>query len=476
MSVLLLIAMLAIPDTVENREIKRRAYEDLYYFARVMLGYNLLTPKLHGPICREIQNCKGDLYVKIPRDHLKTTCAIAFCIHSIVNDPDIKILYSHKILLKAKGVLDEIKGHFEKNEMFRGFFGDWVGEPWGTQGITVSKRKVGRKEPTISIGGVDHESTGGHYNILVNDDLAGLGDMYSLAEREASIRYYRSLRYLRDAGSCRELNLGTAWAIGDVHDWAKAHRKDMTWIERRAIENGVPIFPERYTVADLEQLRAEDTVLYESQMNNSPLSEVNQLFPLDKLLTFQSAMVNGAGNTMAYVDPAFGKRARGEPCYFSMPIGRVNDGKIYVMDWVLNQDKPEQNEQAILAKIKQHGITSLVIESNAAQSEFARNVKGKIAEQHLICSVKEYNNSANKDRRIQSAQGTILRSVLFRDDWKTAYPQAIEQITLYPQHKFVDAPDSLEGLIANASLRSGIAMSQTKAEPARMAGIRERTF
>ncbi len=52
--------------------------------------------------------------------------------------------------------------------------------------------------------------------------------------------------------------------------------------------------------------------------------------------------------------------------------------------------------------------------------------------------------------------GSVIGSVLFRKDWQEAYPEAMKQLTLYPYHKFKDAPDALEGGISMATTNTEV--------------------
>jgi len=442
----------------DELRIKQRGFESLYFLTKHTLQYDLLTDKVHKPLCDFIQYGKGRLIDLEPRDTFKTTCgSIGFCIFMIINFPNIRILLNHKVLGKSREIMNVIANHFQYNEKFKYLYGDWVGFPWGSKGITVSKRTDKTiREPTITPGGVDHEITSSHYDLIINDDLAGLKDMYSVAEREKVLRYYKALVYLRDKGSfIKELNIGTRWHTHDIANYVMGLQGVDIRVRRALIEENnrlISYFPERYTAEGLLAERDEDPVMFATQRMNQPTAMEDQLYIADELSYFVMESFNPEYN-VGYIDPAFGRTESNDPCFMSFPIGSIAGDKIHIIDWPTNKKKPEYNERLIISKIVEYEIKELGIESNAAQSEFIRNIQKELKSQGIVLNIKPINNTVNKDRRIQGMHGTVKNNVLFRDDWDKAYPEPMNQLLLYPQHKFKDAPDALAGLCGMATGR-----------------------
>jgi predicted phage terminase large subunit-like protein len=187
-------------------------------------------------------------------------------------------------------------------------------------------------------------------------------------------------------------------------------------------------------------------MIFEAQMHNNPTAMSEQLYSLDKLMMYNYSAFKAEYN-IAYIDPAFGKKERGEPCYFSFIIGTIVENNIYIIEWHTNKNNPEDNEILIIEKIKEFNIQRFGVETNAQQSEFARNIQRKINENNIILNLEWINNTLNKDRRIQGMHGTVIKNVYFRSDWETTYRESMSQLTLYPYHKFKDAPDALAGLL-----------------------------
>jgi len=437
---------------------------DPYYFIKEILGYKQAT-QLHKEMLDFVTANDGKKLLLEPRFHFKSSIiTIGFSIWSILKNPDIRILITSKTLAQSRQLLSEIKGHFEHNKVFKALFGDWKGEIWREDRLIVSRRKRIVKEPTIAIGAVGHELTSGHYDLIINDDLVGLTDMVSEVFREATLRFYKLTQYLTDKGT-HEINIGTRYHVMDVYSHILKHIDKKNVLIRKAIlEDGTVLFKERFTLDDLMKLKNEDPILFEAQMQNNPTAIGDQLYPLEKLHFFDRKSFQGTYN-IAYVDPAFGKYETKQPCFFSFIIGSIVNDDIYITEWITNRAKPKENEILMLEKIREHSIRELGIETNAQQSEFARNVQKEIDKwnaSHEWQKDKIYSNiqyivhNTNKDRRIQGMHGTVTKNVYFRKDWQECYDTSMTQLILYPYAKFKDAPDALEGLIGMTKYMGGM--------------------
>lgn len=440
----------------EDILIKNAALSDLFYLSKNILRYRELDEKTHRPLSDFTMIPRPDIDLE-PRGIFKTTIRTkGYAVWLIINNPDIRILLNHKILGKAKEMLREIKEHFERNEYFIYYFGDWRGSVWGESQIIVNRRKKILSEPTISIGSPDHEVTSGHYDVILNDDLIGLKDMVSLAERERILRFWKTQKYLLNKGGWIK-NTGTRWHLEDVFNYLlKITDKKAVRVKSglsKVNEEWVSNYPHRYDIEELLRMKKDDPVLFESQIQNNPTPLDDQLYPLEVLNMFDYDSLK-PGYCMAYIDPAFGKKEKGEPCFWSCVVASVVNENIYIVEWPTNRHKPEQNEIILIDLIERYNIRQLGIESNAAQSEYIRNVKRKLKEKGIILGVEEISHTTNKDRRIQGMHGTILNNVYFRQDWETAYEEAMKQLTLYPYNKFKDAPDCLEGVLSMANIQS----------------------
>jgi predicted phage terminase large subunit-like protein len=144
--------------------------------------------------------------------------------------------------------------------------------------------------------------------------------------------------------------------------------------------------------------------------------------------------------TVAYADTA----DEGDD-HFSMPIAKVVNGKAYIVDVVFNQSNLTINHDLVLAKIKEHGIDHLYIESNNAGASFIRNLR-----ESSSCSISAVKNTANKQQRIFAESGWVENNFYFKKSPEDEYYKFFKQLTRYTKNggsnQKDDSPDSVAGL------------------------------
>jgi len=434
--------------TDEEFTLKRRALDSLYIFTKYILGYKDLVERVHKPLCDFIQGAGangGTVLDLEPRDTFKTTCCtIGYSVWMIVKDRDIRIDLNVKALGKGKEKLNEIKGHFEKNRLLQKMFGFFVGDVWKQDQITVTGRSFEYSEPTLSLGAVGHELTSGHYDLIINDDLAGLKDMFSEAERANVIRFYKSLKFVRDKGKfIKEVNIGTRWHLFDISDYIIKNRLDaVVRIKKALLDNGESYFPERYSTEELRKEEKEDPVFFSSQRQNLPLPEATQVYTYEEL-KFYEGDING-GINYGYIDLAMAKTSKSD--YVSFIIGNKGKDKIRIPYCNVARTKQDDLIQLIKLNVKEYGLRKLGIESNSFQELYVDNIKKALKAEKIYVDIMPIVSVSDKYLRIASVHGQVVTDVLFREDWEQKYPLLIRQLISFPQGHD-DAPDSLSGLL-----------------------------
>jgi predicted phage terminase large subunit-like protein len=110
----------------------------------------------------------------------------------------------------------------------------------------------------------------------------------------------------------------------------------------------------------------------------------------------------------AYLD---GKRKGADYC--AMPIFTPINDKHYLVDAFYDNRPMKECYSGLVAKIRQHHITKLIIESNV--NEGLKTLLQKLLEEQGItfCYITEQFNTAKKDVRIANAEADIKTSLVF---------------------------------------------------------------
>lgn len=168
-------AALAALDEEMKLELKYLILEELRIdlLCTEVLGYTLEDFHLEIlMLCMTVMSERGEGLLEAPRGFGKSTIGTtAFAIFLILLNRDILILITSSTAGKAEGFLQEIKAHFEYNEVLREIFGDYVNpKGWNNTSIFVKGRKTIAKEGTVTAYGQSGQVVSKHYDVILNDD------------------------------------------------------------------------------------------------------------------------------------------------------------------------------------------------------------------------------------------------------------------------------------------------------------------
>jgi hypothetical protein len=115
--------------------------------ATEILGYQIKP--LHMAMQRHVMTHQRTLTLIFRGAGKTTVITVTDIILNIILNPDIRVLIASKTHTFAKGILSEVKGHFEKNERLKELFGPFSSDEWawGKEALSVAKRTRIGKEP-----------------------------------------------------------------------------------------------------------------------------------------------------------------------------------------------------------------------------------------------------------------------------------------------------------------------------------------
>jgi hypothetical protein len=273
--------------TAEGEYIKRyrqRAEQSLFVFIKGVLGKFFLTPHFHRSICHFIQKCPP--YRKLmlmPREHAKTTIVAGGLPPHILIQPaatniyfpglegsECRILLAGETETMAKKNLRVITDVFEGNRIFKAFWPRRVwesgkGKVWSSEAIIIP-RATEWPDPTIRAIGVGGAVTGSRPNVMIKDDLVSFKAANSEVVMDEAIEWHKASRALLDKYEIEsglqslEFTIGTRWAVYDLYSYMiekdpSVEVNDAQY--HRIIRDGNILWPEKYSMEDIEQLQRE---------------------------------------------------------------------------------------------------------------------------------------------------------------------------------------------------------------------------
>lgn len=276
-----------MPEGEYIKRYKRRAEESLFIFAKGVLARHFLTRHFHRDICNWLQVCPPFRKLLImPREHVKTGIVSGALPQHIIIQPaetniyfpglegsECRILLSGETAYMAEKNLRVIQSTFEENRIFRAFWPHrvWHGNPkslsgmWNNQGMIVPRENEW-PDPTIRAVGVGGAVTGSRPNVMIKDDLTTFAAANSDVIMDEAIEWHKASRALLDKYEIEsglqslEFMAATRWAVYDLVSYVIDHDPSVEVCDERfhrIIRDGRILWPEKYTEADVEQLRRE---------------------------------------------------------------------------------------------------------------------------------------------------------------------------------------------------------------------------
>lgn len=294
-------------------QLAEAAKHDLYLMCKGVLGMPDINPQTHKAYCNFLQNdepVKKRRLGLMPRIHLKTSINVGNNIRMAVKQPDaFQGLFIGETETKAVDVLRELKEHLQKGEILRLLYPELVpekftgpGADWAMTRASLVRKKA-LKQATWTALGKGGASVGGHWTRLTVDDIIGLEAMGSPAEMKSAVNFVKNIDSLVTNSHSDIIDFtGTRWSRGDVYKFIMSFYGDELAIFRReAIENGLPIFPQKHSLKSLAHIQKTPEVWF-AQYCNNPMAEGQTDFPSGAIRTFY---FDNEGRVCAWVDGNF---------------------------------------------------------------------------------------------------------------------------------------------------------------------------
>jgi len=276
--------------------LRRQAKTDLYFLANTILGYNKLSPGLHGHFATWMTRTNKNQYrlILLPRGHYKSTITtISDSIQIVLPDdggnepyprnlgPEVRLLIAHEGQEHAARFLTSITSHFRTNPLLMALYPECI--PGKNQRMNKTELELPRKsywaEPTIDVMGVGTRAQGRHYDWLKLDDIYGVEARDSESVHKSTLLWIDNIQSFLLTPSTDHIDfIGTRYRHDDVYKHIMdVYEGELVRYVRPVVEydrkadRKVAIFPEQFPEHTLKILQ-KNPVVYNSQYLNDPLA------------------------------------------------------------------------------------------------------------------------------------------------------------------------------------------------------------
>lgn len=256
--------------------------QSLFVFTYLVLGRTYLTPTLHMPVCNWLQ--KTPAYRKmllLPRRHAKTSIVShGLPLHILIQPEnglympekagsDCRILLVGETDTRATDNLRVLRNVLTSNMLFRAFWPHLIwdnprreSDKWNEKELIIP-RKENYPDPSIRATGVGSAIVGARHDVHIKDDLVSEEAANSEVVMDTVIRWHKNSRALFDSpGKSLEFIIGTRWAVHDLYSSILTEDPTVDYVIRSIVEGGVPIYPEVFSLDDVDRLDREFGIMF----------------------------------------------------------------------------------------------------------------------------------------------------------------------------------------------------------------------
>lgn len=488
-------------------------FSALYYLNDKILGHGELVPmtyRAHWSLCLFAENATGipeidECRIKmilVPRGLGKSTLVTkGRTIQRLLARDDWSVGLANEKTDNAVGFLSQIKTEFETNLFMQALFPERIPDfsakraVWAADRIEIPRKKYNRMSPSVLATGVGATVTGVHMREWLLDDVisqnaAEAAYKGNFQEIEATNRWVHRIQPLLQSPRRDPITvIGTRWWVNDTYEHIEEYFggdnpvEEFTWnltlpdgnkqsilltkkgdiatFKRPAIENGESIFPERYTLDELQEMQRDDPAFYAGQYLLNPAAGGASEFEAEWLRNFEWE-VNGrqirytnSDNKVTYahvsdmmlfisVDPAISESK--QSARSATPVVGLNSDGIFLLD-----DSAERGlgvfelAHKVVDLYIRYKPRKIFIETVVYQRAFAQVLAQTARDRgvpHLLGAIEEIRSHGkqSKDLRIYALEPFFKRGNFYSNKRNSNF---LEEYLSFPRGDLRDVLDAL---------------------------------
>jgi predicted phage terminase large subunit-like protein len=434
---------------IKAEKIKRAGKGNFYFFCKNILGYSKMEPKPHQDLCDFIvKSKKRKKLILLPRGSFKSSVVtIGYSLHTLINDPDKRVLISSETFTQSKAFLKGIKTHIEQNNRLKTLYGDLKGEDgvWRQEEITISTRtNTVSKEPSVSCSGVGQTRVGMHYNVIILDDVVSNNNINTPEQIQKIINHYKLLLSILEPDG-ELIIVGTRYSYADLYGHIiEEEPKEFDIYRKAAIdEKGDLLFPQVLTKKFLiSQKRAQGSSHFANQYLNQPIDEDSAIFKT-KWIKFYEQLPKNLRPFMC-IDMASTDNKKSD--FTAIVICGIDAyNNIFVIEAIQLKQSIAEIVHLVFKKVAEYNINNegtVGLETNANQQTYKYIFSEEMNKRDFYFPITELKPKTNRTKisRVSALQPWFENGkIMLKKDQKDLY----DQIIRFPRTKNDDLIDAL---------------------------------
>ena len=455
-------------DLFEKQELfyhmlHEKAGKDLYLFNKYVLGAEkgdknfVKLGAFHKEMCNFVtdRTDKRKLLL-VPRSHLKTKLvSTGYPTMKIVTNPGIRVLIYSATWQMAVDIHKAIQKNLEANERIHAIWGNFREDAveWAQDRTRLSANT--KREPTITAAGIDNNLVGGHYDLILMDDVVNRDNIATMDQiAKINHRYKDSLDLLEPHGEF--VMIGTRWHDADLYGWvqdpANHALTNYLVMVKRAYEGNLmtgegfePLWPGKFSRENLfSKLKEEGWAHFSSQYLNDPVPEEDATFKRTWFKYYEADDIKGKLMTkFMLIDPAISLSKDAD--FTAMTVVGVDEwSNIFVLDVTRARMLPNAIIDEMFRLRDKWRLNEVGLEQIAFQKTLGYSLREDIRfKKHPFHIIELKPNERSKDQRIKGLQPLYENGKIFHN---ASLPNNIyleDELVRFPRSTHDDVIDSL---------------------------------
>lgn len=430
-------------------KIRSSAMENLKVLCTVFLNTKDWSG-VHDELASFLKTAGNRIHIELPRGHLKSWIVTkGWAIQQVLKNPDMRVLIVNATEENAVKFMRTIARFLGRGSLMSQIFGQFESAVWNQNELVIRQRKAVLDAPTFMASGLQKTLTSQHYDLIIADDLVEPDNVRTKEQREKVHDFYLSLFDLLEPKG-RLVVIGTRYHQDDLYskilEENSLHGNWSLFIRSCYREDGSILFPEKFTQAQLDDIKKKSFYHFSTQYLNNPIDPENADFRKD-WIKYYEVSTSPPSSLYLTIDPAVSLSKDADWSAFVV-CGMYSDRRIRVVDRVRKRCVPSELVDTVFELVEKWRLHRVGIETFAFQKTLKYDIQRQQRERGIFFSIDELGKRhtgrgepiLSKEARIRRLQPYFEQGLVeIRSDMQ----DLADELLAFPRGKNDDLIDAL---------------------------------
>ena len=406
--------------------------------------------QVHNELDLFMRSAGNRIHIELPRGHLKSHIITkGWSLQQILRNPNVRILIVNATEENAVKFTRSIERYIGKGSLLEKIYGRFESGVWNQNEFIINQRTEILDAPTLMAAGLQKTLTSQHYDVIIADDLVEPDNSRTKEQREKVHDFYLSLFDLLEPNG-KLVVIGTRYHQDDLYarilDENSQHSNWSLFIRSCYQPDGRILFPEKFTQAQLDDIKKKSFYHFSTQYLNNPIDPENADFKSEQIKYYDPTTPHPSSLYLT-IDPAI---SLGRDADYSALVvaGMYNDRRIRVVDAVHRRLIPSELVEKVFELVKKWNLHRIGIETFAFQKTLKYDIQRKQRETGIFFSIDELGKRhSGRGEQILSKEARIRRLQPYFEqglvEIRSDMSELRDELLAFPRGKHDDLIDAL---------------------------------